>query len=92
MGSGGGGFMSSRGTANVLTRATAILAAIFFSTSLLLSIVASIDRKPTSILQGSGGAPGNPAVPGTPGGVFDQLREPAPPPAAPSAPQAPKSQ
>src|SRR5581483_9601543 len=86
----GGGFMSSRGTANVLTRATAILAAIFFSTSLLLSIVASIDRKPTSILQG--GAAGSSEVPGTPGGVFNQLREPATPPAAPAAPEAPKSQ
>ena len=33
-----GGFMTSRGTANVLTRATAILAGLFFLTSLLLSI------------------------------------------------------
>ncbi|MGA8560694.1 MAG: preprotein translocase subunit SecG, partial [Pseudolabrys sp.] len=32
-----GGFMTSRGTANVLTRATAILAGLFFVTSLLLS-------------------------------------------------------
>ena len=29
-----GGFMTSRGTANVLTRATAILAGLFFVTSL----------------------------------------------------------
>jgi preprotein translocase subunit SecG len=93
MGSGGGGFMSSRGTANVLTRATAILAAIFFSTSLLLSVVAGIDRKPTSIL-GGGSAPGSglPSSQGTPGGVFDQLGTPAAPPAAPAAPEAPKSQ
>ena len=47
-----GGFMTSRGTANVLTRATAILAGLFFVTSLLLSILAGINRKPTSILQG----------------------------------------
>ncbi len=39
-GGGGGGFMSNRGTANVLTRATAILATGFFITSLLLSILA----------------------------------------------------
>ena len=51
-GGGGSGFMSSRGTANVLTRATAILAALFFVTSLLLSILAGINRNPTSILQG----------------------------------------
>src|SRR6185295_13496196 len=36
-----GGFMTSRGTANVLTRATAILAGLFFLTSLLLSILAA---------------------------------------------------
>ena len=47
-----GGFMTSRGTANVLTRATAILAGLFFVTSLLLSILAGINRKPTSILAG----------------------------------------
>ncbi|MFZ1195583.1 MAG: preprotein translocase subunit SecG, partial [Pseudolabrys sp.] len=46
-----GGFMTSRGTANVLTRATAILAGLFFVTSLLLSILAGINRKPTSVLQ-----------------------------------------
>jgi preprotein translocase subunit SecG len=32
----GGGFMSSRGSTNVLSRSTAILAACFFATSLLL--------------------------------------------------------
>ena len=52
MGGGGGGFLTSRGTSNVLTRTTAILAAIFFATSLLLSILASVERKPRSILQG----------------------------------------
>ena len=49
-GGSGGGFMSSRGTANVLTRATGILAALFFATSLFLSILASFDRKPRTIL------------------------------------------
>ncbi|MGC2717611.1 MAG: preprotein translocase subunit SecG, partial [Pseudolabrys sp.] len=38
-----GGFMTSRGTANVLTRATAILAGLFFVTSLVLSILAGIN-------------------------------------------------
>jgi preprotein translocase subunit SecG len=33
-----GGLMSARGTANLLTRATAILAGCFFATSLLLAI------------------------------------------------------
>ena len=48
----GGGFLTNRGTANVLTRTTAILAGLFFLTSLTLSILAGIDRKPRSILQG----------------------------------------
>ena len=43
-----GGFLTSRGTANVLTRATAILAALFFLTSLGLSIMAGMGRKPHS--------------------------------------------
>src|SRR4029079_18800313 len=50
---GGGGFMSSRGTANLLTRTTAILAFGFFLTSLLLSWLASYDRKPSSIINTS---------------------------------------
>jgi preprotein translocase subunit SecG len=92
MGGGGGGFLSSRGTANVLTRTTAILAAVFFSTSLILSIMAGLDRKPTSILGGQGATapqPGSqgPAAPG--GSLLDQFQGQ---PAQPSAPQAPRSQ
>ena len=49
-----GGFLSSRGTSNVLTRTTAILAATFFATSLVLSILAGWDRKPQSIIQNTG--------------------------------------
>ena len=49
---GGAGFMSSRGTANLLTRTTAVLAVGFFLTSLLLSWLASYDRKPSSIITG----------------------------------------
>ena len=40
-GGGGGGFMSGRGAANFLTRATAGLAAAFFATSLILALIAS---------------------------------------------------
>ena len=47
----GGGFLTSRGTANVLTRTTAILAAAFFATSLTLSILAGVDRKPKTLIQ-----------------------------------------
>ena len=52
---GGGGFMSGRGAANFLTRATAGLAAAFFATSLLLSILATRPEKAPSIFElGSG--------------------------------------
>ncbi len=38
-GGGGGGFMTGRATANFLTRATAVLAAAFFLTSMSLTLV-----------------------------------------------------
>ncbi len=40
-GGGMGGFLTGRGTANLLTRATAILAACFMVTSITLTILAS---------------------------------------------------
>jgi len=97
---GGAGFMSSRGTANLLTRTTGILAAGFFLTSLWLAYIAGADRKPTSILgtapatqtQPAGGAA--PITPPTSGGVLDTLKkvdeqqgQPAP-----TGPTAPRSQ
>lgn len=41
IGGSGGGFMSARGAANFLTRATAILAGLFMLTSLGLSVLAN---------------------------------------------------
>jgi preprotein translocase subunit SecG len=95
---GGAGFMSSRGTANLLTRTTAILAVGFFVTSLLLSWLAGLDRKPTSILnnvpgqsQPAGGA--TPVAPSAGGGLLDQLKKAdEQQKQAPAAPQAPQSQ
>jgi len=49
-GGGGSGLVSARGSANVLTRTTAILAALFMATAIALSIVASIDGDANSIL------------------------------------------
>jgi preprotein translocase subunit SecG len=104
-GGAGSGFLSSRGTANVLTRTTAILAAAFFATSLLLSIIAGIERKPRSILDTAPrSGPAAPAAPGAPlggpgGGVLDQLRggaqqqqQPQQQQQQPAGPQVPRSQ
>ena len=76
---GGGGFMSSRGSANVLTRATAILAGAFFLTSFGLSILAMGSGHQGSIFKPSAGS-----VPLAPAPTTQ-----APPP--PSGPQVPQS-
>ena len=98
LGMGGGGvsgFMTGRGQANALTRATAVLAAMFFATSLILAVLAGGNRGPASIVPGAPpAAPGSPAAPAAPTGtgVFDQLQrlqQPAAPPPAPGAPPAP---
>ena len=97
---GGAGFMSSRGTANLLTRTTAVLAVCFFAISLFLSWYASYERKPTSIIgsapaqsQPAGGV--TPVAPPTSGGILDSLKkadEAQQKQSAPSGPQAPQSQ
>ena len=98
------GFMTGRGTANVLTRTTALLAVGFFVTSLALSWLAGLGRHPASIIntggpatqQAPGGAPFAPLNQGS-GGVLNQLGGKAPganapaAPVAPSGPQVPQS-
>lgn len=83
-GGGGGGFMTNRGATNVLTRTTAILATVFFATSIILTILARVESPSSSILdnveqqqlnnEGTGGA-NAPAPDGTGGGILDILRE-----------------
>jgi preprotein translocase subunit SecG len=81
-GAGGlGGLMSGRGQANLLTRTTAILAAAFFATSLLLAIISGNSSVPKSVIdQATTGqsAPAKgtdaPAAPAS-GGVLDQLKQ-----------------
>jgi preprotein translocase subunit SecG len=96
---GGAGFMSSRGTANLLTRTTAVLAVGFFVTSLLLSWLAGLNRAPSSIIGTQAPAsqtqPGGatPVAPPTSGGVLDTLKKAdEQQKQAPAAPQAPRSQ
>lgn len=74
---GGSGFMTGRGQANVLTRATAILATIFFLTSLGLTVLANYSRSNKSILEGAPSGTAQPAPtlpPKGQGSVLDQLR------------------
>ncbi len=91
---GGGGFMTSRGTANVLTRTTAILAALFFLTSIGLSVLPRLTGSHNSILDKVQTAPAAP-VSGQPigsgqGGVLNQLNQMSKPAAQPgNAPVAP---
>jgi preprotein translocase subunit SecG len=77
--SGVSGFMTGRGQANALTRATALLAAAFFFTSILLSVLATQDRAPRSVLDSAPAAPTQAPGPSAPapasGNVLDQLRQ-----------------
>lgn len=73
-GGAGGGLMSVRGTANLLTRVTAVLAAGFMVTSLTLAIIAGHRTKPTSILDTPAGtaAPVKPETPEKPAAPLSQ--------------------
>ena len=53
MGSNSNGLMSVRGSANLLTRTTAILAALFFATAIGLTILSEIDNRTSGILAGA---------------------------------------
>jgi preprotein translocase subunit SecG len=98
---GGGGFMTGRGAANFLTRVTAGLAAAFFGTSMLLTLLAAHTERAPSVFDAPASAPspGTPAPaagaqpaetppPSSPprGGVLDKLAPPA------SGPRVPQSQ
>jgi preprotein translocase subunit SecG len=96
---GGSGFMSARGTANALTRTTAILAALFFVTSLGLGILSRYEGRPSDILDRI------PATSGQGNGILDSLgggaQQPPAQPASngvpssgvtPAAPQTPAAQ
>jgi preprotein translocase subunit SecG len=82
LGMGGGGmsgFMTGRSTANLLTRVTAVLAAAFMTTSVLLVVMHNRERAPRSIIEQ--GAPAAPVAPVAP--------PPQTPPAEPAQPSVP---
>jgi preprotein translocase subunit SecG len=87
-----GGLMSTRGQANLLTRTTAVLAAAFVATSLILAILGSRERAGGSILDRV--APPASAPAGSAPGVDTAPAEPPaePAPAVPAAPAAPVAQ
>jgi preprotein translocase subunit SecG len=76
---GGGGFMTGRGQANALSRATAILATMFFATSILMSVIAGWSRAPRSVLDTaaptSTSAPASKTAPAPSGSLLDQLKQ-----------------
>jgi len=75
-GGGTGSFMTGRGQANALSRATAILGALFFATALLMSILSSWSRAPHSILERGPTPAGQTApTPISPGNILDQLKQ-----------------
>jgi preprotein translocase subunit SecG len=83
----GGGFLTGRGTANLLTRVTAGLAASFFVTSMILTILAQRSAGPASVFEpatrSAPEAPGTQPAPGEApktsetdrGGVLDALQK-----------------
>lgn len=94
-GGGGGGFLTGRGTANLLTRTTAGLAAAFFATSILLTLLANHTASRGSVFDGTNapvsgtqapatGGDASKAAPGR-GGILDKLD-------APRAPLVPQNQ
>ncbi len=84
LGLGGGGgsnsFMSVRGTANLLTRTTAVLAAVFMITSLVLAMLAGNHGQGSLLDEMQNSAPPSTSAPAAPA---------VPAPAAPGLPQVP---
>ena len=73
IGGGGGGLMSGRAAGNLLTRSTAILATLFFVTSLGLAIMGNPNAQKGSIMEGADVVPaeqtpvsGTPSAPSAP--------------------------
>lgn len=66
IGGGGDGLMSSRGLGNALTRATAILAGVFFLTSIGLTVLSTMDNNQSvldSVIEVDGNSPAGPLAP-----------------------------
>lgn len=65
-GGGGDGLMSSRGLGNALTRSTAILAGVFFLTSIGLTVLSTMENKKSvldGVIETEGTSPAGPLAP-----------------------------
>ena len=96
LGIGGGGmsnFMTGRGTANVLTRTTAILAACFMLTSVLLVVIPRLGTQAPSIIPEGTSTTFPMPAPGPAPAPATQPTTPAPAkPATPAGPTVPSGQ
>ena len=66
IGGGGDGMMSARGLGNAMTRATAILAGVFFLTSIGLTVLSTVENRSSvldSQLEQDGTTPAGPLAP-----------------------------
>ena len=78
IGGGGDGLMSSRGLGNALTRATAILAGVFFLTSIGLTVLSTMENNQSvldSVIETDGNSP---AGPSSPAPVLRDIGQPTP--------------
>ena len=88
-GQGMGSFMSGRGTANLLTRTTAILGTVFFILSLALALLykgSVADNGTAAILNGSAPSVPAPSAPPSSSSLPQTPVDAVPPPAVPGAP------
>jgi len=87
LGMGGGNFMSARGTANLLTRSTAVMATLFFISTLVLAMSFKGSRSSDSILDAAAESKTSVEAPAMP--VSDPAKPALPAKAAPKAPAVP---
>ena len=84
-GGGAGGMMTGRGAANLLTRTTMLLGAVFIANSIVLAILSGVDTSNRSVIERAGETQEESDLPF---GSFDQILEddaPAVPGDAPAA-------
>lgn len=85
-----GTVFGARGSATFFSRSTAVLAALFFATSLVLAYLATQETAPSSLLENAAAAPAAPALPAAPPSTAPPAASELPP-LTEQAPAAPAS-